>query len=578
MDFDDQTQLDKLPEIKIPKSEEPIVKFQALWRGYALRKRMKNVNRSYQTKYNGAIWDIMKREINFLWTMNKNIRDVENRLLKPNKFSTIQFSNAKLAKSQVHNIISNIKAIVEVHDMILEELTDIYTEQWPKVHSIGNFLLAKTKLFTVYRTYVDMHCHFQRIIATSDDSSDLNLILESKSSSYGSRSLKDVIVLAFKHISAWKIPLQSLVDVSLTFKENIEDTHNIMQTYALMTRIGRFFHLLHDWKQRELVKHIEKKIEDLQINLSDNIHRRFLYEGPVTISSQYRYIFLFNDLFLSCKLQKRKSQISYKCKNVEFLFDCSISPYKNGLNFNNRSKVYSIIPKSNETNWIELFDNSCKKWISAIFCVPLKCLLQKEEISEDSGVPLIVSSTIEALLDSDINETVLCASNDTFSVSVLRNSLEELNDIKSVIWKHYTNDTIVGILKLFCDELPEPLLDWNYCSQFPLFTSDGIADKEGFTEMILSLSPPNRNCLYAVLSFLHKSNVDPILLALNWGQHLLRFSYETLDTATDIQWGINVITELITHCEDFFASDASVTKSRRKNTEFGRGRFLIKLK
>lgn len=588
MDFSEIiTPLEEFPVLKIPKKEEPIAKFQALWRGYAVRKRMNNVNRIYQTHYNFAIWDLMKREINFLWTMNKNIRDVESRLLKPNKFSTIQFSNAKLAKSQVHNIISNIKAIVEVHDIILEELSDLYTEQWPVVRDVGKFLLAKSKLFIVYRTYVEMHCYFQRVIATCDDFSDLNLILDSKSSAYGSRSLTDVIVLAFKHISAWKIPLQNLVDISLIHKINLDDTYNIMQTYAIMTRIGRFFHLLHDWKQRELVKYIEQKIDDLPMDLSNNIHRRFLLDGSVTFSSQSRYIFLFNDLFVVCRLQKKKNQIQYKFKCFENLIGCSVSPKKTGFTItdsnSDKSDYNTIIPKSNESKqWIENFEIACNRWKSAIFCIPLKYLLLKDNLSEDSDVPFIVLNIIQCLFDSKINESILYASNDTYSVSVLRNSLEETNDIKSINWKHYANETVVGVLKLFCDELPEPLLEWNFCSQFTLFTSEKDPDEEGFSEMISSLSPPNRNCLKTIISFLHNSKVDPVLLALNWTQHLLRFSCETLDTATDIQWGINVITELIKNCSQHFRMDpqspGSKHKTRKSDTEFMRGRFLLKLK
>ena len=553
------------------------------------------MNRAYQIVYNTSIWDLMKREINFLWTMNKNIGDVESRLLKPNKFSKIQFSNTKLAKSQVHNIISNIKAIVEVHGMILEDLTDIYTEQWPLIHDIGKILLIKTKLFVVYRTYVDMHCHFQRIIATSKDEDlldDLDLILESTSSSYGSRSLKDVITLAFKHISAWKIPLQKLVDVSLTYNVNVIDTHNIMQTYAVMKRIGRFFHLLQDWKQRELVKHIEEKIiTDQPLNLSNNIHRRFINEGSVTFNSQTRYIFLFNDFLIICKQPQKKLKGQYRFKFMIDLIGCSFNfsqkkGEKKEVILSTSNKSFTLHSKSttqvvqHPIDWSVLFEDIYDRWKNAVFRVPIIWLLKRENQSEDSGVPRIVSDIIKTLNESnELNETMLCSSDDTYSVSVVRNSIEESNG-NYINWQDYACETLVGILKLFFDELPEPLLEWNYCTQFPLFTPDKKADKEGITEMILCLSPPNRNCLFTIISFLHKSKLDPVLLSLNWGHYLLRLSNESsLDTATDIQYGVDVIKELITNCNDFFnaSQDAIMNPRRQTLKEFSRGRSLIKI-
>jgi hypothetical protein len=80
---------------------------------------------------------LMKRESNFIWAVKKDIQDFETQLnAHYAKFSKLLEKDTKsvksddwqtkLADSQVKAVLANLRAIVEVHNMILESITNTW--------------------------------------------------------------------------------------------------------------------------------------------------------------------------------------------------------------------------------------------------------------------------------------------------------------------------------------------------------------------------------------------------------------------------------------------------------------------
>src|SRR3990167_10043530 len=228
---------------EIPEEEKPIAKFQALWRGYRLRKKLKGLNIKYQTAYNIATWDYIKRESNFVHAMKRAIRDFETSLgdnKAGKRIRTLRALNqtnslntlAKNAEAEVKSMVYGFKMIIETHQMLYEELLENWDSKWPAVSKVGNIIVAKLPMFIVYNTYIDMYCRVDSLIHAKDANPELIRWMNALAgSSHCSRTLDELLKLPLIHLMGCKVPIQKFLNCVLTFKIDMEDTNNVVKAY-----------------------------------------------------------------------------------------------------------------------------------------------------------------------------------------------------------------------------------------------------------------------------------------------------------------------------------------------------------
>jgi len=82
------------------------------------------------------------------------------------------------------------------------------------------------------------------------------------------RTLEELILLPFKHIFGWQIPLQKLVHAALVHKEDVIDLKNIVKAFSVVSRLAIFVDTLHEWRTHELLKQSERLIEGVPVRLA----------------------------------------------------------------------------------------------------------------------------------------------------------------------------------------------------------------------------------------------------------------------------------------------------------------------
>jgi hypothetical protein len=92
------------------------------------------------------------------------------------------------------------------------------------------------------------------------------------------RTLEELILLPFKHISGWQLPLQRLVRAAVVHKEDVVDLKNVVKAFAIVSRLAVFVDTLHEWRTHELLKQSERTIEGIPVRAHKQatlgVHRR----------------------------------------------------------------------------------------------------------------------------------------------------------------------------------------------------------------------------------------------------------------------------------------------------------------
>jgi len=302
---------------ELPEEEKPIAKIQALVKGYLLRKKLRGLDFKYQTAYNRATWDYIRRESNFVHAMKRGIRDFETSLgdnkagmriksLKSLSSSGSKGAQAKQAEVEVKLMINAFKEVIGNHEILYDELLSVWDSTWPGVKNIGAVLVSKYPLFGTYNTYVDMYCQVDRSISAKDANPELRKWLQKETGSKGySRTLDDLLRLPFNHIQGLGGPIQQFLNTVLIYQKDPPDTNYIVKAFALLSRMQTVFNNLDKRLNYQRTSILENSILGLESGLSlASLDRTFICKCAANIDKQSQFVMVFNDICVVCTQSK----------------------------------------------------------------------------------------------------------------------------------------------------------------------------------------------------------------------------------------------------------------------------------
>mmetsp|Transcript_135210 Transcript_135210/g.201073 ORF Transcript_135210/g.201073 Transcript_135210/m.201073 type:complete len:1004 (-) Transcript_135210:37-3048(-) len=571
----------------IPDSELPISRFQAIWRGRRLRRKLEGIKFAYQTQYNQACWDYMRRENNFVHAMKRAIKDFETSLgdnYEGKRIRKLQALHAtaniswqsKNAEAEVHSIVSGFKAIIEIHQMLYEEILTTWETSWPCVKGMGAVFVAKFPLFIVYNMYVEMYCRVDGLMHADDANPELEKWMKATAgSSQYRRTLGEVLRLPFEHLTGCSVPIQRFLNCVLTFKEDINDTNNIVKAFALLQRLRTSICAVDRRISFQRANVLEASILGLRDDQKfASLSRRLLKHGPISINKQWMYVFLFEDICVVCHQNKESFTFEHTIKmkgttvtdtsRLGFLLHSTLNDY-NMLNKRAEDKVSFYVA----------FQQVSEHWNSDRFGVPLNYLLDREKHAKnikksDESIPAVVEMLATYLrgVSKETNSSdFFCLGCDMYSVTALRNRLNSVASLEEVDLAKYPLPVVVEVLRLFLMELPTPLLDRAKCSDIFEDRSETKINLAELYRVIQSLSEREVKLLFYFCELLADTYLHPSILAQTWGNTLYRSYIPTVSESLSITGVTTFMHSLLmnyadlcspTTGEEFFNGDGEV--------------------
>lgn len=574
------------PEIReIPEEEKPIARVQGVVRGWLLRKKIEKINIKQQIAFNHGIWELMKRESNFVWAMKQAIKDFDTilgesragkriRMLKA-KVGQSNESNwqVKLAEAEVKGMIAGFKAIIEVHNMIFDDITAIWNQKWPAVESVGESLLSRFRLFMVYNMYVDMYARVHRLVSAKDANPELKLWMKKETGrAHHSRTLEQLLLFPFQHLSVYNQTLQSLVKCCLEFHRGKEETNCFIKAYGLITRLGVCIDQVERQREEQAVALIEQVIEGLEEGEKIATgYRRLIRQGPVTMSSS-AYVFLFNDIAIVTK--KTKQETFKFLFDIDLSWNCSIEDNSRfGFILHYEDCDYELITKTadEKVGWFIDFQSVIDHWKNGTFNVSLQRLLERESKISDSTIPMVFKKLSNYILESRlVSPEVVCFVGDKYSVNKLKIQLDQSLDVDL---SQFDPVTVISALRYFLLDLPLPLIDREWVRPILAEMKIGKPIINLLVELLLSIPQLHQNLLVEVLIFLLKTEVDHTILAITWSHAIVRSINETVTFALNLP-ETELLLNLLTNFDAVMdavihGGEKKAKKKKRKSKQLG---------
>mmetsp|Transcript_12387 Transcript_12387/g.49648 ORF Transcript_12387/g.49648 Transcript_12387/m.49648 type:complete len:897 (+) Transcript_12387:79-2769(+) len=592
----------------VPAKEAHVVKIQALWRGYAVRKQLEDVNRAYQAAYNHATDELLRSQRLFIWTVSKAVREFESKLKlvrysKLSKLSGTQPTPSKRkdsadvafseldgvserdaeqdlrnAEAEVMAIIVNLNALLEVHSMQVATISARRDATWPLVVRVGSALEECVSLFIVYSAYIDMYTRVQSLTSTvlrlPERSPALQDYLAMEAGSYGfNRTLGQLIDMPFEHgIAGWR-PVEQIVRVVLLHGEDPADTVRLLRTYSALQRVDRYFSGMLSWVSTERLIETETVLLGAPFSLSAR-KRRLIREGSAQIASESRYLFLFNDICVVAKKNTaRDLGAVFRYQYHIDLDGCIVedsSAERDAFTIRTEERAYQVSLRSQEAKlpWLADFQRAATNWNRTVFGLPLAICVQRH--GQHEGVPVLVSNITRHLIaQGDTSSEVICAPENCEEMRTLKSNIEKTKKLQKLRFSRYSTNAVVHALKCFLGELPAPLLAVELCQEFPLFEDKASKkpDIDAMQELVQTLPEGRRALLHHVIRFLALCDADKAMVAAGWSGCIVRRRKQKLDSLIAAQPGEAILYALLTNYALVFDQkrELSITRRRKRS-------------
>ena len=595
---------------EIPNEHKPICRLQAIWRGKRLRRKLEGIDFGYQTQYNQACWDYMRRENNFVHAMKRAIKEFETllgdnnagkkiRKIKSLHTNTSNTNNAnswqsKNAEVEVKQIVSGFKAIIEIHQMLYEEIQKTWDKTWPVVKEMGKVLIEKIPLFIVYNMYVEMFYRIDGIIHSNESNPELKkwMNITAGSSQY-KRTLREVLKLPFDHLTGCTIPIQRFLNCVLTYKKDITDKNHIVKAFALLQRLKSSIEGLQCRLNLQRALILESSMIGLKPDQKfANLQRNLIIHGTISINKVWSYIFLFDDICVVCQQHKDSFTFEHIIKmkgtsvkdtsRLGFLLHSTLNDY-HMLNKKPEEKVRFFIA----------FEQVASKLKSDRFGVSLSELISREskkinqkqienesaaqenELSQSSldekkekeiesyrnHIPLVVltlSDYLRKISDEKSSSDFFCLGSDTYSVTSLKNRLNSVENLSDCDLNKFPLHVIVEVLRVFLLELPSPLLDKSELKHIFKDRTENELYLYKLYEYIQKLDFSQISLLYFICDLLSDTCLHPSILAQTWGHTLYRTFSLSVTEALDVTGVTTITRNLLLHYVDLCSAFTSI--------------------
>mmetsp|Transcript_25997 Transcript_25997/g.65307 ORF Transcript_25997/g.65307 Transcript_25997/m.65307 type:complete len:1260 (+) Transcript_25997:679-4458(+) len=577
------------------------VKIQAFWRGIMARRRFAGINFGFQSKYNLGVVELMNQHFHFL----ANLQEVETEYLAPmreiNKLREEQLSQAAAPKSkgkfgnlikgklqqrelattqlatqeEMDIIFSNITTVQQVHAELAIQLETHFTQSWPRVSGLGNIMLNNFANFKVYVEYVNNYAKSKDKLTFCQNYND-NLRKWLQTTPGRSRNdgltLHELLFLPISHMNTLVHLLERIMLITFDYSSEAHVEHKaIVKAVGTLIRMCRFVKNVKAEAEKHELTMIERVIEGAK-DCIIRPTRKFVMRGDVTIASEKRHIFLFNDIAYVVKKKKGMAtnfelkyiiEINDQCAVEDLEFRSAASKVDNGFIFITTQRNYQILcsTKEDKLKWMECIKSLIHKSARGVFGRSLQEIIDRDNrsMSTPTTIPLAARTLMNAIKNlAGTKNGILCTSGEPERVKQIVYKIEWSPDLVD-LGKADPLD-VGGALRLYLEQLPEPLIPANALSEFALF-EDLEFQKISFSEfvrMLKSLPPENLTFLQQLLQLLHFLEKDPqsglwsSTLAYTLNPAVIRPRKETFSSALLIDQPAQVLYVLIHNQAEMF--------------------------
>jgi len=548
--------------IQFAKKQRAATKIQALFRGRALRKRLKPIlaDRNRIVKFNATYISLIQIE-------RKYIRSLElllERYLTPLR-NRITMNKEVMKLQDISYVFCNIETILELHQKKFSAL-DALSKSWPTVTGVGQAILELRSGLKAYGIYVG------NLKSAKSTIQQLKLEKNGKLSPWLQKvaqkhpetpDLVELLSLPVDHIKVMERIIEELSGYTLPAST---EEQQVNDAFSMLHETNQFIHenLLQSDVKLSLTNIERRIVHEKPLNLNKP-GRTFKIETAFTVGYKKRTFLLFSDLLIITKPMKN-NQLRFREQHdlANISFETSPTDKTVGiiktpdvcLRFQGRTEDIVV--------WQMLFDNflqTQKK--NQTIGVSIETILQRE----GSSIPSIVTQTIEYILqlDPQLNtEGLFRLSPDQREIVVLRDMFDNFTPAERSLSGHSIHG-VGGLLKLWLRELPDPVIHFSLYEKLLQLERNseafvGMNDKlkSEITTLLQSLGPSYATLEYIIrfLSTLCKNAAVNKMTASNiaivFGPNLLRPEVESLETALNCPIVNHVIQRFVEFADQLF--------------------------
>eukprot|EP00007_Cunea_sp_BSH-02190019_P005194 CAMPEP_0174241402 /NCGR_PEP_ID=MMETSP0417-20130205/23247_1 /TAXON_ID=242541 /ORGANISM="Mayorella sp, Strain BSH-02190019" /LENGTH=1008 /DNA_ID=CAMNT_0015320637 /DNA_START=29 /DNA_END=3055 /DNA_ORIENTATION=+ len=373
---------------------------QALWRGYALRSSLRNVDLRFQAHYNEVFRELIRLERNLVLHLTECI---SNYMVTFRGLCDLPEGEDPLSKSEFQSIFSTA---IHVHDFHVKLLADLENEWkfFPVIGDVGSIYANYRNKFVVYGPYIDNMSNAQRtlhFVRSANKNVRTVLLVLQQRSECGGKPLDELLSFPLAVVPERRAVLLKLLAAVVGSSVTEENVPRLVECITLMGRMSSVIGQISDQEETHKLEMIERMIKGAkEANVIVRPNRKFIHRGVLTIASEKRYLFLFNDVVIVTKSLGKKG-FDYEFKYVLEIEDCEVqnAPLKHqakGFMLNYPSRRYLLLAKTpaERDEWIDQFRTAISFRHHGIFGEPLSRLLQRE----GGAIPGMLS-VIERWLD-----------------------------------------------------------------------------------------------------------------------------------------------------------------------------------
>ena len=384
---------------------------QKVCRGCMVRYLLKNVSKKLQTQVNIAFRQIVLLQQNLV----ENLEELTVRYF-PHFIAVVQRGELEIDS----RFIQVAREIIKVNKDFLGEVRCKWA-RWPLIEDVGDILLqffSKLQLLSKYHSLV---VPFQESVReAARNSPEFAAWLDDASlSSKDNLSLAELIALPLQQISAYRVPLQQLLNASTNYEEWKMEHHigigvkrdSVYLTQVLLMLKGIEL-MARSQERAENIDHLRtlsRSIEGLDFSL-DTATRQLVRKGMLTVNGKKRMVFLFSDVCIVARTETpatarwRKAQdkdgdnSNYRAILSFSLDHCSVddvvatgstasqAPKRLVLNTSSINLDLLFRSPDERVQWLTDLEITITKHRNRVFHTPLSVLLSRGQMSKSPSL------------------------------------------------------------------------------------------------------------------------------------------------------------------------------------------------
>jgi hypothetical protein len=189
------------------------------------------------------------------------------------------------------------------------------------------FFPFKWQKFELYGQYINNMANAHRtlhFVRSANKNVRTVLLVLQQRSECGGKPLDELLSFPLTVIAERRRTLLQLLSTVVASRLSEENVPQLVESIALLDRMTSVAAQISDQEERHKLEMIERMIKGAkEANVIVRPNRKFVHRGVLTIASEKRYLFLFNDMVIVTKSLGKKG-FDYEFKYVLEIEDCEV--------------------------------------------------------------------------------------------------------------------------------------------------------------------------------------------------------------------------------------------------------------